>query len=347
MPARRPTTPSAPATAAPAPARFADVRSHDRAIAHLRRGWQTQRLAHAFVFTGPSGVGKRAVARALAAALHCEHVAAGASADAFDSCGTCNACRTIAAGTHPDVRVIDGPLEGKRDVSIEQVRELQRELGFRSLSRHPKVGIVDEAHLLTAQAQNALLKTLEEPSGDSVLVLIAVQQSALLPTILSRCQRVSFGPLPTPDVVAILEQHGRPAAEARALAAYANGSPGTALGLDEEFFGKRRRELLGALAGLRGAGFKKLSDFAQTLAGEDKDPTAVLALIASWHRDLMRRAILGDEAELQNADLADVVGTPDVERSLRNLETTYATIRALRQNANRNLTLTQMLMRLE
>ena len=94
---------------------------------------------------------------------------------------------------------------------------------------------------------------------------------------------------------------------------------------------------------MRGAGFKKLADFAQTLVAEDKDPTAVLALIASWHRDALRRAVLGPDAELQNADLADALGTPAIAPSLRNLETTYATIRALRQNANRNLTLIQML----
>ncbi len=339
--ARRPSPPAEPSATASTPVvRFADVRGHVRAIAHLRRAWEAKRLAHAFVFTGPAGIGKRMVARALATGLHCEQAP-------FDACGACNACRTIAAGTHPDVRVVAGPLDGKRDVSIEQVRELQRELGFRSLSRHPKVGIIDAAHLLTAQAQNALLKTLEEPSGDSVLVLVAVQQSALLPTILSRCQRVTFGPLPDADVVAVLEAHGRSAAEARALAAYANGSPGAALALDPVFFGERRRELLATLTGLRGAGFKKLADFAQTLAAEDKDPATVLAVIASWQRDLLRRAVLGPDAELQNADLAAVVGTPDIGQSLRNLETTHATMRALRQNANRNLTLIQMLMRFE
>jgi DNA polymerase-3 subunit delta' len=338
MPRRPPTSPET-ATSRPA-ARFGDVRGHERAIAYLRRGWESKRLAHAFVFTGPAGVGKATVARALALGLHCETAP-------FDACGACNACRTIAAGTHPDVRVVPGPLEGKRDISIEQVRELQRELGFRSLSTHPKVGIVDNAHLLTVQAQNALLKTLEEPNGESVLVLVSVQASALLPTILSRCQRLSFGPLPTPTVIEILTAEGRSAAEARALATYANGSPGAALELDPDFFGRRRRELLGALAGLRGGGFKRLADFAQTLVGEDKDPAAVLALIASWHRDGLRRAVLGPDAELQNADLTEALGTPDVGRSLRNLETTYGTMRALRQNANRNLTLIQMLMRLE
>lgn len=340
MPPRRPAPPSTtPPPTAPL-ARFADVRGHERAIAHLRRATESGRLAHAFVFTGPAGVGKRMVAGALALGVHCE-------TRPFEACGACNACRTIAAGTHPDVRTIDGALEGKRDVSIEQVRELQRELGFRSLSGRPKIGIIDDAHLLTAQAQNALLKTLEEPSGDSVLILVAVQASALLPTILSRCQQLRFGPLPTADVTAIVEAHGRSAAEARALATYADGSPGTALELDAAFFGQRRRELLAALAGMRGAGFKKIADFAQTLVAEDKDPTAVLALIASWHRDALRRAVLGPDAELQNADLADALGAPAIAPSLRNLETTYATIRALRQNANRNLTLIQMLMRLE
>jgi DNA polymerase-3 subunit delta' len=338
--ARRPTPPiEAPPATVPA-GRFADVRGHERPIAFLRRGWKSKRLAHAFVFTGPAGVGKLMVARALALGLHCETAP-------FEACGACNACRTIAAGTHPDVRVIAGPPKDKRDISIEQVRELQRELGFRSLSPHPKVGIVNDAHLLTLQAQNALLKTLEEPTGDSVLMLIAVQTSTLVATILSRCQRVRFSPLPDEDVVAILAGHGRAPTEATALATYANGSPGRALELNPEFFGRRRRELLGTLAGLRGAGFKQLSDFAQTLVAEDKDPAAVLALIASWHRDSLRRAVLGPSAALQNADLADALGTPQIGTSLRNLETTYATMRALRQNANRNLTLIQMLMRLE
>src|SRR6185295_9066784 len=159
-PAPRP-QPSAPRTL-----RLRDIRGQERAIGFLRRAWQQKRLAHAYLFTGPPGIGKLSSARAVARGLHCETTP-------FDACGECNACRTIAAGTHPDVHTIAGPAQERRDVSVEQVRELQRELGFRSMSAHPKVGIVNDADLLTAQAQNALLKTLEEPGGDTLLVLIA------------------------------------------------------------------------------------------------------------------------------------------------------------------------------
>jgi DNA polymerase-3 subunit delta' len=319
--------------------RFAEIRGHGQAIDFLRRAFAGKRLAHAYFFGGPTGVGKLAVARALAMGLHCETTP-------FEACGACQACRTIAAGTHPDVRVIAGPAKDRRDVSIEQVRTLQRDLGFRSLSGRPKVGIVNDAHLLTTQAQNALLKTLEEPSGDSLLVLIAVNAATLEPTILSRCQRVRFSPLAREDVAAILGARGRTPAEAAALAAYAAGSPGQALDLDREFFITRRPELLRRLASLRGQGFAKVSAFAQELASDEGDLTAALGVIASWYRDGLRRRLLGADEPLQNVDLADALPAADAVTSLRNLETTYATILALRQNANRNLALTQLLLQI-
>jgi DNA polymerase-3 subunit delta' len=319
--------------------RFADIRGQERAIRFLRRAWERRRLAHALLFTGPAGVGKLATARALALGLHCDVAP-------FEGCGTCDACRTIVAGTHPDVRVVAGPLPDRRDIAIEQVRDLQRELGFRAMSAHPKVGIVNDAECLTLQAQNALLKTLEEPGGDTVLMLVAVNAAALTETILSRCQRVGFDPLPAADVVAILQAHGRSAAEAQALAAYAEGSPGQALALDPEFFGQRRREILSGLAVARRGGFKGLADFAQELVSEEKDLVPALTVIASWYRDALRRRALGDDTELHNGDLAAELPQLAITTSLRNLETTYGTIVALRQNANRNVALVRMLLQL-
>lgn len=335
MSAARSTPEPAPVTPA---ARFADIRGHERTIEFLRRAWQRGRLAHAYFFTGIAGIGKLATARALAMGLHCDVAP-------FDACGACGACRTIAAGTHPDVRVIAGPAENKRDISIDQIRALQRELGFRSMSAHPKVGIVNDAHLLTPHAQNALLKTLEEPAGESLLVLVGVNAATLAPTVLSRCQRVVFSPLAGAAVAAVLERHGLPPAEAAAVAAYAEGSPGRALALDREFFATRRRELLARLGALRRASFKQLAEFVSELGGED-DLGLALTVVASWYRDALRRTLLGPEASLQNADLGDRLPDVRVEESLRNLETTYGTIVSLRQNANRNLALTAMLLRI-
>ncbi len=339
--AARKSNPRPPTTNAPPapPLRFGEIRGHDEPIAFLRRAWKGGRLAHAYFFTGPAGIGKLATARALALGTHCIDAP-------FEACGRCESCRTIAVGTHADVRVVLGPLKDKRDISIEQVRSFQRELGFRSLSDHPKVGIINDAHLLTNQAQNALLKMLEEPSGDSLLILVGVNAATLTPTILSRCQRVRFGPIPSDDVAAILEAHGHKRAEATALAAYADGSPGRALTLDREFFTTGRPAILQRLASLRGAGFKQLADVAQELATGDQELGLVMAVIASWYRDGLRRQLLGADEPIQNADLADALPSIDVDSSLRNLETTYATMIALRQNANRNLALTKLLLTL-
>ncbi len=320
--------------------RFAQIRGHERPIDFLRRAWKNGRLAHAYLFTGPRGIGKLATARALALGLNCD-------VSPFEACGDCPSCRTIAAGTHPDVRTIAGPLKERRDISIDQVRELQRELGFRSMSQHPKIGIINDAEMLTVQAQNALLKTLEEPGGDTVLVLVAVNAANLAPTILSRCQRLGFDALPTAVVRELIAQHGRGGTEADALAAFADGSPGRALALDADFFASRRREILTRLAGLRGQGFERLSAFAQEIASDGDELEATLTVIASWYRDQMLRALLGTAASLQNADVSETLAAAPVTASLRNLETTYATITALRQNANRNLALVHMLLRLE
>ena len=330
-------TPQRPAS--DPPPRLADIHGQERAIGFLRRAWEGGRLAHAYLFTGPAGVGKLTTARALAMGLHCDAIP-------FDACGACGSCRTITAGTNADVRTILGPLAGKRDISIDQIRELQRELAFRSLSGHAKIGIVNDAEHLTLQAQNALLKTLEEPEGDSLLVLVSVNSASLAPTILSRCQRLTFSPLPAAAVTQVLERHGRCGPDAAVVAAYAEGSPGRALGLDTDFFSSRRREILSHFGGLSSMEFGQLANLAAEITGEEENLTDTLNVIVSWYRDALRRDVLGDAAALQNEDLADRLPEPGVRENLRNLETTYDTINALRRNANRNLALINMLLRL-
>jgi DNA polymerase-3 subunit delta' len=157
---------------------FAEIQGHSKQLEALRRSLKTGRLHHAYLLLGPEGVGKKTVALSLAKAIHC-------SETQDDFCGYCDPCMRIISGNHPDVRIIE-PLPGKKEISIQQVREVEKELSYRSFSGGRKIAIIDPATLLNAPAQNALLKTLEEPPQDSLLVLIAVNAGPLLPTVGSR-----------------------------------------------------------------------------------------------------------------------------------------------------------------
>ncbi|HWO40763.1 MAG TPA: DNA polymerase III subunit delta', partial [Candidatus Eisenbacteria bacterium] len=144
---------------------FSNIVGHKHQLDWLRGALLGGRLHHAYLFVGPDGVGKRTIAMGLARALHCARANG-------DFCGSCDACIGIQNGNHPDVRIV-GLLEKKKEIVIDQVRQLEKELVFRSFSGKPKVALIDPATLLNAPAQNALLKTLEEPPEQSILMLIA------------------------------------------------------------------------------------------------------------------------------------------------------------------------------
>ena len=206
---------------------FARVIGHAGAAARLARAAADGRVPAAVLLVGPAGIGKRALADAFAARLLCAAPGAG------DACGTCAHCTRVGAGTHPDLHLVARDPE-RRDIRIEQVRGLTRWLALQPLMAARKVGVLDDAHCLSEQAQNALLKTLEEPPGATVLVLVASSAALLLPTVRSRCQVVRLEPLPAAEVVRVLEASGVPAEQASQLAPLAEGSPGRALALAGE-----------------------------------------------------------------------------------------------------------------
>jgi DNA polymerase-3 subunit delta' len=191
------------------------------------------RLAHGLLVHGLPGLGKAQFAEALAALLLCSTSSA---------CGQCPPCRWVAADNHPDLHRL-APEEDKRTISVDQVRALIARLSLSSMATGRKVALIDPANVMTEAAANSLLKTLEEPAGDSVLVLVTPRLSVLPATIVSRCQGVAIGRPATEDAMAWLAQQGKEAADWPALLRLANGAPLAALALHSEGFGATVREL--------------------------------------------------------------------------------------------------------
>jgi DNA polymerase-3 subunit delta' len=263
-------TPRATAVAAPpavplGPAGW-PVWGHDAAVAGLRRAVARDRVAHAYLIAGPAGVGKTALATAFAQALCCQ----AAARPAVDvGCGVCLACRKIARGVHPDVQTFDLASQvaladksgGKNTtLTIETVRRLSAATALRPLEARRRVIVVDDAETMQGVAQEALLKTLEEPPAAVVLLVLADDAESLLPTIQSRCRLVELRPVAPATVVALLTASGLATARADEIAGLAAGCPGWALraAADPALVTERRAAVDRALAWLGGSTYDRL-----------------------------------------------------------------------------------------
>ena len=314
----------------PAVATFAAIRGHEAVCAGLRLAASRERLAHGLLFAGPEGVGKRAVATALAAWMQC------AEPGADDACGACAGCRQVAVGTHPDVVTVAVPA-GKKDIGIDRVRELKRFALLQPVQGRAKVAIIDDAPALTIAAQNALLKTLEEPPQRSFVILVAANADALLATVRSRCRRVRFGPLTSAEVIDVLTRdHDVAAATAEPLACLAEGSPGRALLLRRTFGDVEWGVLDRALAGVEHARYSRLVSMARDLNTPEAATVLKLEVLL---------------AELRDRAVGDAVGTdPRARAALRvtldRADDVLATATSLRRgNPNRQLLIEAALLR--
>ena len=165
---------------------FSDLREQCAAADLLRRSLEHGRLAHAYLFAGPRGSGKEELARTLAKALNClkkEH----------DSCDHCESCRRIEESIHPDVYWVR-PESKSRRIAVDQIRDFERSVHLRATEARVKVGIIADADCMGEEASNAFLKTLEEPPAQTIIVLLSAEPQRLLPTILSRCLKLTLGP---------------------------------------------------------------------------------------------------------------------------------------------------------
>jgi DNA polymerase-3 subunit delta' len=332
---------------------FADVLGQDRAIGALQAALRRGALHHAYLLAGPEGVGKGTTARLLAQAANCE-VADG------DACGTCPACVKIARGVHPDVLVVEAerdmakagrwePRGGRtpsRDIVVDQVRELvDRRLSLRRFEGRRRVVILDPADAMNHAAQNAILKTLEEPPPDTTLVLVSASADALLATVRSRCLRIPFAPLPEALLEERLRAEGRGPEEARLAAELAGGSLGRALALAGDEVRDRRAGVEEAAA-LPPDDARAWIEFAKARGASRDEARELCELLLVWLRDVLARAVAGPAAPLALADLAPVTERAALlgpEAALHRTESVRRALRALRQNASPPLALERML----
>ena len=322
---------------------FPAVLGHERARTVLARVLASDRLPHAFLFHGPEGVGKGLIARLFALSLICTRPGADAA-----GCGACPACRKAANGNHPDVLVVtrlakkekradadlddeaeddadDGPPakggELRPFIVVQQIRELNHHAAYAPREGRRRVFIVDPADRMHTESQNALLKTLEEPGGQTVIVLVASRPHVLLPTVRSRCFQVGFGAMSPDDLALGLEARGFTASEARARAALAEGRPGRAISLDLPGLAARRDQALAALEALVGSkrAASELAAFVEQIAGEgETDLLEGLDLVMALLRDAARAAAGG--GAILHGDVA-----PRIERLGRALGAERAT----------------------
>ena len=280
---------------------FRDILGQDRILAQLKGAMRQGRLAHAYLFLGPEGVGRASVARALAAALNCARPLPDG-----DACGDCPSCRRLNAGTHPDFLVIS-PEEAKSQIGIEQIREFRRLTSYPPFEGGWRVALIKPAEALNAMndaAANALLKTLEEPPQRHLLILTAGVEADLLPTVVSRCQNLSFAPLPAALVAQELERRrhlARP--QAMLLAAVSGGSLGRALALDPEELKRQRLQVLTDLEGLAHGSAGVALDWAARLARNRAELENFLLVAQLWYRDLLLSHFQAPAGLLAHQDL--------------------------------------------
>lgn len=303
-----------------------DVQCQPQAISALQKALDAHKVHHAWLFQGPDGVGKELAALGLAQALTCPD-------SPWVGCGTCSSCQRIAKRNHPDVtwlmpedELIRRGLAGRsdfantpsRDIRIEQVRRLQERLSFRALEAPYKIALIVGAQAMNPPAQNALLKTLEEPPKDTVLVLVSSAPDKLLPTIRSRCAKASFGPLPASFIAEKIQKLKKiDDLAAQTVAAMAGGSLARAVDLDPKRLAERKEliERFEALEKTDARGWLQLAE----VMGEDR-PTAEASLevLQVWLRDVAVAQVGGEQ--LVNTDLAALAVSASAKVSAAGLQ---------------------------
>jgi len=328
------------------------VVGHSKAVSLLRRSLEKGSLAHAYLFVGPPHVGKMTLALNLAQALNC--------GSAEPPCGECGSCQKIASAKHADVNVI-GLISGddskkakpRAEIGIDQIRQMQSSVSLPPFEGEYKVFIIEGAEMLSIEAANSLLKTLEEPVGRAVFILLATNDRLLPETVVSRCQRLELPPLSTSEVEAALSSRwGVEPSKTRLLARLSHGCLGWAvLAASDDDLLEQRAERLERLLEVVNAGYDVGFAYAAQLAAQfsqnRRAVRGVLDLWLDWWRDLLL-AKAGCVEMITNVDFKAVLvkqsGTYSMARIRSVIESVQAAGEHLGHNVNPRLALETLML---
>lgn len=284
---------------------FEMVLGQVKAKSLLLKAINRQKVAHAYLFQGPVGGGKKTLALAFSAVLNCLQY------NGSDSCGECSACKKISSGNHPDFLKLEAE---KGLVKIDQVRHLKKTLSFPPFEAKFRVVFIADIHetMRRKEVANSLLKILEEPPADTVFILTAEEASGVLATIMSRCQVVPCYSLPHNVVAQTLVESALSQERAQTLALICEGSLGRAKKLAEHEFISFRKEIIEALTGANADKPETvglLIEMAEKTAKLKDDIYDFFLLLKLWIRDLMVVNILGPDQFVVNQDLMHMYTT--------------------------------------
>ncbi len=324
---------------------------HDKAIRTLNRSLEAGRLAHSYLITGPSKIGKRTLALDIARAANC----------VSDSrpCGECRQCQRVTSGLHPDLRVIGleeaRPGRLRTQISIDQVREIQRNTSLLPYEGHSRVFIFESGERLSGEAANSLLKTLEEPPDRVIIIIVASDANAVLPTILSRCRRIDLRTIP-PGMIAdfLVEERSVGRERAEEIAGLSGGRIGWAIeAADDPAIITRISETLDLIEATVKGSLAERFDYSESLSrrfsADRQGVFAELDLWQSWWRDVLLIGQSKPELVVNSSrkeTLTSVADENSIEAISESLKAIRRTAFLLDRNVAPRLALESMMMKL-
>ena len=324
---------------------FSEIVGHEQIKEHMQAAIRDKKPFHAYLFQGEEGVGKEALARTFAAGLQCQ------SESADKPCKECVSCRQMESGNQPDVIWVT---REKASLGVDEIREqLCNTMDIKPFSSPYKIYLVPEAEKMTEAAQNALLKTIEEPPEYGIVLLMTSNISALLPTIQSRCLTMEFRPLSTAVVESYVKEHCQvPDYQARASAAFAQGNLGKAMRYAKsEDFIERKDHIISLLRHVEQMDLSEMLAVIKDLGTRKDEVRDYIDLMVLWYRDVLLFKATKDINQLLFQDEASYISREASHRSYEKIEEILqafekAKVR-LRANVNFDITMELMLLTLK